>query len=215
MVDINKVAIGWTVGIVAVFMAIAIGGSQLEQFSVAQVTPDVQPPEPPAPVDEPLDPVNKEKAMKTEEKGAQTADPFADIAQKVKEQATMEDTNVQREATQSLQAEREFAEQVQEEPNIVPISIPKGTAVPGCEETNECYIPYSVTVKKGTTIIWTNADIAAHTVTSGTPQSGPTGEFDSSLIPAGATYEKIFENSGTYDYFCMVHPWMTGTITVE
>ena len=37
-----------------------------------------------------------------------------------------------------------------------PISIPEGSAVPGCEETNECYIPYHVTATAGTEIVWTN-----------------------------------------------------------
>ena len=94
------------------------------------------------------------------------------------------------------------------------ISLPPGSAVPGCEETNECYIPYEVTVTVGSTVTWSNDDTAAHTVTSGSASDGPDGMFDSSLFMAGNTFSHTFEKEGTFDYFCMVHPWMVGTIVV-
>ena len=95
------------------------------------------------------------------------------------------------------------------------ISVPEGSGVPGCDETNECYIPYHVTVSAGEEITWSNDDSAAHTVTSGTPADGPDGNFDSSLFMAGGTYSVTLDEAGEYPYFCMVHPWMTGIITVE
>ena len=91
----------------------------------------------------------------------------------------------------------------------------EGSGGPGCEETNECYIPYSITIAVGDTVQWNNVDTAAHTVTSGSMQDGPTGLFDSSLFMSGETFEFTFDEAGTYDYFCMVHPWMTGIIHVE
>jgi len=94
------------------------------------------------------------------------------------------------------------------------ISIPKGTGVPGCENSFSCYLPFSVNIEVGETITWSNDDTAAHTVTSGTSSGGPTGIFDSSLMMAGESFSVTFEKSGSYDYFCMVHPWMTGTIDV-
>jgi len=100
-------------------------------------------------------------------------------------------------------------------PMAVTVSLPEGSGVPGCEETNECYIPYEVTVAQGATVTWSNDDSAAHTVTSGTPEEGPDGHFDSSLFMAGATFEHTFDEAGTYDYFCMVHPWMQGIVYVE
>jgi predicted secreted protein with PEFG-CTERM motif len=67
----------------------------------------------------------------------------------------------------------------------------------------------------GGTVTWENVDNAAHTVTSGSPADGPDGVFDSSLIMAGgATFSHTFDDAGTYDYFCMVHPWMAGTVNV-
>jgi len=94
------------------------------------------------------------------------------------------------------------------------ISVPSGSAVPGCEETNECYIPSSVSTSVGETITWSNDDSAAHTVTSGTPSDGPDGIFDSSLFMAGTTFSYTFDQAGEYNYFCMVHPWMVGTVQV-
>ncbi|MCV0410522.1 plastocyanin/azurin family copper-binding protein [Nitrosopumilus sp.] len=95
------------------------------------------------------------------------------------------------------------------------ISIPDGSSVPGCEETYECYIPYHVTVSAGDEITWSNDDSAAHTVTSGTPSDGPDGNFDSSLFMAGNTFSVTLDEAGEYPYFCMVHPWMVGIVTVN
>ena len=58
-------------------------------------------------------------------------------------------------------------------------------------------------------------DTAAHTVTSGLVAEGGDGMFDSSLFAAGATFEYTFNEAGTFDYFCMVHPWMTGIVNAE
>jgi len=100
-------------------------------------------------------------------------------------------------------------------PVTVEVSLPSGTSVPGCEETNECYIPETVSINAGDTVSWSNDDTAAHTVTSGSAADGPSGVFDSSLLIAGGTFEHTFDSSGTEDYYCMVHPWMTGSVQVS
>jgi plastocyanin len=94
------------------------------------------------------------------------------------------------------------------------VSIPAGVSSPGCEATKECYTPDSIEIIAGDTVSWSNDDTAAHTVTSGTPE-GPDGIFDSSLFMAGSTFEFTFDDVGTYPYFCMVHPWMTGEVIVN
>lgn len=96
----------------------------------------------------------------------------------------------------------------------VTVSIPPGSSTPGCDETQECFIPYKVTVNPGDEVVWSNDDTAAHTVTSGTAVDGPDGLFDSSLFMAGATFSHKFDTLGVYDYFCMVHPWMAGQVFV-
>ena len=95
------------------------------------------------------------------------------------------------------------------------ISVPEGTGTPGCDETNACYIPFNVSISAGEEITWSNDDTAAHTVTSGSPADGPDGNFDSGLFMAGGTFSTTLDESGEYSYFCMVHPWMTGNITVN
>jgi plastocyanin len=113
------------------------------------------------------------------------------------------------------QTPSEVAEEMSMLPASAEVNIPEGSGVPGCEETNECFIPFEVSIAVGGEVIWNNDDTAAHTVTSGTPADGPDGNFDSSLFMAGTTFSHTFDEAGTYDYFCMVHPWMKGKIQVS
>jgi len=76
-------------------------------------------------------------------------------------------------------------------------------------------IPNSVTISLGDTVRWINADTAAHTVTSGTVIEGPDGKFDSGLLLSGNFFEFTFEDTGTFEYFDLVHPWVTGTVIVN
>ena len=90
-----------------------------------------------------------------------------------------------------------------------------GSGAPGCETSNACYLPQDITINTGDTVKWDNVDTAAHTVTGGSPADGPSGVFDSSLLMAGLDYSFTFDDAGNYDYFCMVHPWMVGSVTVN
>ena len=90
-----------------------------------------------------------------------------------------------------------------------------GSSTPGCETTDSCFIPSTVVIALGGTVTWENTDNAAHTATGGTPTDGPSGVFDSSLVMAGGSFAQTFDSEGTYPYFCMVHPWMQGTVVVE
>jgi len=96
------------------------------------------------------------------------------------------------------------------------VSVPAGTSVPGCEETNECWDPAEITIGVGETVTWSNDDTAAHTVTSGTAADSDSvgAVFDSSLFMAGTTWSVTLDEEGEYPYFCMVHPWMAGMIIV-
>ncbi|KAF6248224.1 PEFG-CTERM domain-containing protein [Nitrosopumilus sp. b3] len=91
-----------------------------------------------------------------------------------------------------------------------------GSGAPGCEETADgCYIPSTATVDVGGVVIMTNTDSAAHTFTSGTPDGGPDGIFDTSLLMVDGSYEWSPDTVGEVPYFCMVHPWMQGLIVVQ
>ncbi|NHH96840.1 hypothetical protein DYY66_2088 [Candidatus Nitrosotalea sp. FS] len=84
-----------------------------------------------------------------------------------------------------------------------------------CVSTNNCFAPNPVTIKTGTTVTWTNSDSAGHTVTSGKPSDSVSGDiFDSGIIKPGKTFQFTFTKAGSQDYFCSVHPWMTGKVTV-
>ena len=97
----------------------------------------------------------------------------------------------------------------------VDINMVVGSSTPGCETNNMCYMPYNAALDIGGEAMWHNVDTMAHTVSSGTPAEGLDDVFDSSLVPAGGMFSYKFEEAGTYDYFCMVHPWMTGIVTVS
>ncbi|MFB5628091.1 MAG: plastocyanin/azurin family copper-binding protein [Nitrosarchaeum sp.] len=99
-------------------------------------------------------------------------------------------------------------------PTTHTVSIPSGVSYPGCETTDTCYLPYSLEINVRDTVVWSNDDTAAHTVTSGTPDE-ITGDFDSGLFMSAGKFEYIFDKAGTYSYFCLVHPWMIGQINVN
>jgi plastocyanin len=68
------------------------------------------------------------------------------------------------------------------------------------------FVPPELTVETGTTVTWTNADAALHTVVG----SGLSGE----LAASGGTFEHTFDEAGSFAYACTIHPSMTGTVTV-
>ena len=95
------------------------------------------------------------------------------------------------------------------------LTIPNGASVQG----NPAYEPNPLTVKVGDTIAVENKDTTPHTVTNGKDATDPTmGKlFDTSIINAGDSAEIVAADldPGEYPYFCSVHPYMTGTLTVQ
>jgi len=69
------------------------------------------------------------------------------------------------------------------------------------------------TVTVGTTVNWTNTGSAQHTTISGAPEA-PTGLWDSGNLSTDDTHSYTFNNTGTFAYYCQVHPTMMATITV-
>jgi len=99
------------------------------------------------------------------------------------------------------------------EPVTTSVIIPEGASV---AQIGQLYfVPDVISVSVGTTVTWNNEDSFMHTVTSGTPDEGPSGIFDSDILGAGKSFEHTFTSAGTTDYYCVVHPWMTGSVTVE
>jgi plastocyanin len=69
--------------------------------------------------------------------------------------------------------------------------------------------PASTTIAVGGTVAFRNGDGDEHTVTS----SGG-GGIDSGTLASGGTYKKRFSEAGSYDFLCVFHPDMQGTIDV-
>jgi plastocyanin len=74
---------------------------------------------------------------------------------------------------------------------------------------NFSFTPREITVASGTTVTWVNHDDVPHTVVS-TNQ-----EFRSKALDTDDQFSFTFTDAGTYDYFCSVHPVMTGKIIVK
>jgi len=74
---------------------------------------------------------------------------------------------------------------------------------------NFSFAPETIKVSVGTTVTWTNRDDIPHTVVS------TDGVFKSKVRDTDEQFSFTFTKSGTYSYFCSVHPKMTGTVVVQ
>lgn len=72
--------------------------------------------------------------------------------------------------------------------------------------------PDELTVTVGTEVTWENLDAFAHTVTS---KEGSSLAFDSGEMAEGDTFAQTFDEAGTYEYFCEIHPTMRSTVVAE
>jgi plastocyanin len=97
----------------------------------------------------------------------------------------------------------------------VTLTILEGSATQG----NPDYEPDELTITKGNTILVDNVDTMPHTVTNGESATDPNSAklFDTSIIMGGESAEidtsKI--DPGTHPYYCVVHPYMTGSLTIK
>ncbi|HZI71455.1 MAG TPA: plastocyanin/azurin family copper-binding protein [Nitrososphaeraceae archaeon] len=80
---------------------------------------------------------------------------------------------------------------------------------------DKAYQPNPVNVKSGGTVVWTNEDTVAHTVTSGSGFNDQNlgREFDSGFL--GKSFSHIFFKPGVFPYFCEIHPTMIGKVVVK
>jgi plastocyanin len=89
-------------------------------------------------------------------------------------------------------------------------SSPKTVATDKVTIANFAFAPADITIKKGTTMTWTNQDSTSHTVTENDGKNGP----NASPMNQDQTYSFTFNETGTFHYHCIIHPEMTGTVTV-
>lgn len=193
MANIDKVAIVFSIAIVAIGVGFAAYAGYAQDNAPVAKAPVI---------------ANTEPKMQV--------DPMANIAEKVKSAAEKTEELKDEVKMETKPVETKPAAPVESsEPKTVSVTIPSGTASPGCETSNACYTPASLTISVGDTVKWDNIDTAAHTVTGGSPADGPSGVFDSSLVMGKASFSHTFDKAGSYDYFCMVHPWMVGKVMVN
>ena len=74
---------------------------------------------------------------------------------------------------------------------------------------NTKFSPDDLTVDKGATVTWSNEDSTTHTVTAGN------GAFNSGNLAPGKNFGYTFNETGTFDYSCTIHPGMKGKVTVK
>ena len=71
------------------------------------------------------------------------------------------------------------------------------------------FVPADLSVKAGTTVVWTNRDDVEHTVTASD------NSFSSQPIQTDGQFSYTFTTAGTYSYFCAIHPFMTAKVIVQ
>jgi cytochrome c oxidase subunit II len=97
----------------------------------------------------------------------------------------------------------------------VTLNILEGASVQG----NPAYDPDPLSVTAGDVVEVSNQDTVPHTATSGSgpedPESG--SQFDTSIIDAGATAQIDTASlaAGDHPFYCSVHPYMLGSMTVK
>lgn len=87
-----------------------------------------------------------------------------------------------------------------------------GTSDGGVTIERSRFAPEVLEVAAGTSVTFENLDPYAHTVTSA---DGSPLEFDSGEIGEGDTFEQTFDEPGTYEYFCQIHPTMQAELVVS
>ena len=111
------------------------------------------------------------------------------------------------------------------------VIIPKGSGNPSFDPQfnkdpllDQWYLPTKVVVSRNDVVTWTNQDEENHAITSGESSGragisgkpgSPNGIFDSGLFGPGQRWSYTFTQSGTFPYFCSIHPWMYGIVIVE
>lgn len=98
---------------------------------------------------------------------------------------------------------------------IASIELGSGAGVPK-DKSQKLIIPDPVVIKRGESVLWVNSDTVSHTITNGKASDDTVGTiFDSGLIKSGRTFSFTFNESGTYPYFDVVHPWIVGIVYVR
>lgn len=77
------------------------------------------------------------------------------------------------------------------------------------------YVPLNLEIMRDTTVTWHNEDNIGHVIQSQDGHGNLTSTFNSNILNTGDTFSYKFVNPGVYYYFCTIHPWRTGVVTVS
>ena len=87
-----------------------------------------------------------------------------------------------------------------------------GSGAPEVTIASSRFGPEAIAVEAGTTVAFTNTDPFAHTVTA---DEDSELDFDSGDLGEGEAFTVTFDETGTFAYFCEIHPTMRATVTVQ
>ena len=98
----------------------------------------------------------------------------------------------------------------------VPAATPTRSLPPGVNITiqNYGFNPQTVTIPVGTTVTWTNLDTVDHQISDSSTTIAPGLLFTSRPLGKGDSFSFTFTSAGTYQYYCIIHTYMTGTVFV-
>ena len=100
-------------------------------------------------------------------------------------------------------------------PENVDVVINSGSSSPDCYDNKSCTTPNTITVGKGSKIIFYNNDSVSMQIVSGNPERGPSDIFDSGIISSKKSKMITVSDEDTIKYFCKNHPWIQGTVVVK
>ena len=96
-------------------------------------------------------------------------------------------------------------------PKTVNVILPNGNSDMG---NAGFYIPLNAQVNVGSTVVWINDDAVPHTIQSQDEMGNVIGLFNSDILNTGDRFAYTFDEEGIYNYFCTLHPWRVGLVTV-
>lgn len=96
--------------------------------------------------------------------------------------------------------------------NVANVVIPNGNSEAG---NVGFYVPLNLEIQRGTTVVWINDDNIQHTIQSQDEKGNVLPLFNSPALKTGERFAFKFNDAGIYHYFCTIHPWRVGVVTVR
>lgn len=92
------------------------------------------------------------------------------------------------------------------------VTIPNGNSA---QSSMGFFVPLNSEILRGTTVTWQNQDNIGHTIQSINDKGIIIPMFNSPVLKTGETFSYKFDSPGVYHYYCSIHPWRIGVVTVS